>query len=68
MKVRQRIIKRTRSCDDWYEDEGPYYWAGSSYEMGDDAPRLRSVSEAAHHAIRAANRPTVGFHKPKGDQ
>lgn len=67
MKLRTRIIKR-RACDDWYEDEGPNYWTGSSYELGDDAPRLRSVSYAAHHAIRATNRPTIGFHRLKDDQ
>lgn len=67
MKLRTRIIKR-RACDDWYEDESPYYYTGSSYELGDDAPRLRSVSEAAHHAIRTTNRPTIGFHKPRSSQ
>lgn len=65
MKLRTCTIKRTRSCDDWYEDESPYYHTGTSYELGDDAPRLRSVSEAAHHAMRATNRPTIGFHRPK---
>jgi len=68
VRLRTRTIKRARACDDWYEDESPHYWTGSSYELGDDAPRLRSVSPAAHHAIRATNRPTIGFHRPKDDQ
>lgn len=65
MKVRRQSIKRTRACDDWYEDESPYYYAGQAYDLSDDAPRLRSVSQAAHHAMRASSRPTIGFHKPK---
>ena len=66
MKRTVRIIKRSRSCDDWYEDEIPHYYTGTAYELGDYAPRMRSVSEAAHHAMRATSRPVVGFHRPRG--
>lgn len=65
MKIKRSAIKPTRSCDDWYEDEAPAYFMGAAYDMGDDAPRFRSVSEAAHHALRATNRPAIGFHRPK---
>lgn len=66
MKRTVHIIKSKRACDDWYEDESPYYYTGSAYDLGDNAPRMRSVSEAAHHAMRAASRPVVGFHRPRG--
>ena len=59
MKIARRAVKSVRSCDDWYEDEAP------AYDMGDDAPRFRSVSWAAHHALRATSRPAIGFHRPK---
>jgi hypothetical protein len=65
VKVRRPAVKPTRSCDDWYEDDAPHYVMGAAYDMSDEAPRFRSVSEAAHHAMRATNRPTIGFHRPK---
>lgn len=64
MKLKTRIIKH-RACDDWYEDETPYYYTGSAYELGDDAPRFRSVSRAAHEAMRSGQSRPIGFHKPK---
>lgn len=67
MKLRTRTIKH-RSCDDWYEDESPYYQIGTAYGLSDDAPRFRSASQAAHDAMRTTSRPTIGFHKPRGDQ
>jgi hypothetical protein len=65
MKRRNRIVKPSRACDDWYEDDALNYYPGSAYDMNDSAPRFRSVSEAAHHAMRAVNRPVIGFHRPK---
>ena len=40
MKLRLQTIKRTRSCDDWYEDESPWYETGQAYDLSDEAPRF----------------------------
>lgn len=64
MKLKTRIIKH-RACDDWYEDEAPCYHTGSAYDLGDETPRFRSVSPAAHQAMKATTSPAIGFHKPK---
>ena len=68
MKVRRHAVKDTRSCDDWYEDESPYYYTGTADDLSDEAPRFRSVSPAAHRAMMAKPAATIGFHKPRGDQ
>lgn len=65
MKRKHRVIKCIRSCDDWCDDESPYYHTGSAYELSDDAPRFRSVSYAAHRAMMATTIVPIGFHKPK---
>ena len=64
-KLRRVVVKAARACDDWYEDEAPYYYAGTSYELSDDAPRFRSVSPAAHRAIHGRSSATIGFHRPR---
>ena len=64
MKIQSRRIK-TRASDDWYEDEAAYLYAGSAYELSDDAPRFHSVSPAAHRAIHGKGSPAIGFHRPR---
>lgn len=65
MKVRRHIVKAIRSCDDDDQDWPPYYETGTSYELSDDAPRLRSVSPAAQRAMHAKPATSIGFHRPK---
>lgn len=68
MRVRRHVVKASRACDDdWYEDETPYYYTGTSYELGDESPRFRSVSREAHRAMNAKTGPAIGFHKPRTD-
>lgn len=68
MKVRRHIVKAVRACDDdWYEDETPYLYAGTSYELGDESPRFRSVSREAHRAMNAKPAAAIGFHRPAKD-
>ena len=66
MKVRRHTVKLTRACDDWYEDEAPWYETGSAYELSDDSPRFHSVSLAAHQAMSIKPAEPIGFHRPKG--
>lgn len=69
MKVARHVVKASRSCDDWHEDETPWYETGTSYELGDEGPRFRSVSPAAHRAMnqKPATTATIGFHRPRQD-
>ncbi len=64
-----RLVIRACDCDDYEDDEGPYYEIGSAYEMGGPAyrPKLKSVSDAAHRAMtpRSVGRTSpVGFRVP----
>lgn len=63
MKLRRRVVKANRACDDWDDDYPPYYETGTSYELGGPVvrPRLRSVSPAAHAAIHYRPPNKIGF-------
>lgn len=63
MKIKTRMVKRSARLndDDYYDDEAGYLAIGSACDFGgDEKPRLRSVSSAAHRAMNATRRP-VGF-------
>ncbi len=65
MKIGRHVVKATRACDDWYDDEAPYFYTGSAYELSDESPRFRSVSPAAHRAMNVRPATAIGFHKPR---
>ena len=65
-----RLVIRACDCDDYEDDEGPYYEVGSAYELSGPAyrPKLKSMSDAAHRAMTmtAPSQPNpVGFRIPK---
>jgi hypothetical protein len=64
VKLNRQTVKR-RAFDDWYEDEAPWYYTWSAYDLSDEAPRFRSVSQAAHQAMRITASTPIGFHRPK---
>lgn len=64
-----RLVIRTCDCDDYEDDDSPYYEVGSAYDLSGPAyrPKLKSVSDAAHRAMSmgaSAQPKRVGFRVP----
>jgi hypothetical protein len=68
MRIKRPVIKRSCDCDDW-DDDLIWFDQGSSWDLGHDAPaKPRSVSRSAFEALNYRPRPTIGFHKPRGNR